>query len=104
MSSLSQLAEKIHKQAKDSGFWDNPNDGEKIALIHSELSECLESERHGNPQDEHCPEFTNSEIELADAIIRILDYACYKGFDMDKAIRAKMMFNEARTYRHGKNF
>ncbi len=40
-------------------------------------------------------------IELADAIIRILDYCGHAGIDMDAAIRIKHQYNLTRSYRHG---
>lgn len=47
---LNELAEKIHKIAKEHGFWDEErNFGEMVALMHSELSEALEAHREGHP-------------------------------------------------------
>lgn len=40
-------------------------------------------------------------VELADCIIRILDYCGHEGIDIDKIIRAKMEYNKSRPYRHG---
>ena len=37
---------KVHNNAKEKGWWDEErNDGEMIALMHSELSEALEALR-----------------------------------------------------------
>ena len=73
------LAARIFNQNVRNGFWDQGqkrNRAEMIALIHSELSECLEAVRQKEPQpDQHCPEFSNEVIELADVVIRVLDYA-----------------------------
>lgn len=46
---LNELAEKIHQNAMEKGFWSDLNIPEKIALIHSELSEALEADRAGEP-------------------------------------------------------
>lgn len=91
--------------AKDHGFHERDiDDGRILCLIHSEISEALEALRKGNPQDEHCPAYSSLEVELADAIIRIMDYAGMRGLDVAGAIRAKMAYNKTRPYKHGKKF
>lgn len=89
------------------------------ALITSEIAEATEEARKGNPdvyqwsedgsqmiffkqddwRDDLKPE--GEAIELADAIIRILDYAGSKNWDMQTIIEAKMKYNDTRSYRHG---
>jgi len=49
------------------------NNGEMICLQHSETSEAWKAYKHKLP-DEHCPDFSNFIIELADIVIRIGDY------------------------------
>lgn len=40
-------------------------------------------------------------IELADAMIRIMDYCAFKGWDLEKALHVKIQYNEGRAHRHG---
>lgn len=85
--------------------------GEKIALMHSELSETLEGVRKGG-QSTHIDGFTVEEEELADALIRICDYAGARRLRLGAAADAKMAYNmvradhkpEARNAAGGKSF
>ncbi len=72
------------------------NDGEMIALMHSELSEALEDLRQGN--DKHVGS------ELADCVIRIMDYSEARDIDLGKEILKKCKKNKKRKYKHGKRF
>jgi len=40
-------------------------------------------------------------IELADAVIRIMDYCEFVGIDLEQAIQLKHEYNKTRPYRHG---
>ena len=72
------------------------NNGEMIALMHSELSEALEDLRNGN--DKHVGE------ELADCVIRIMDYCGGRDIDLEKILEKKIKKNKRRPYKHGKTF
>lgn len=109
---LDDLAQECHDISKAHGFWDhaivehdpaeqraivNPSiNGEKIALMHSELSEVLEALRDGDRDQE--------EEELADVVIRLLDYSHARGFSMDQAVQKKMAKNRDRPRLHGRVF
>jgi len=96
------ISSKVHRIAVEHGWWDKPrNDGEAIALMHSELSEALEAQRHGDPPDDKIPDFTGQEAELADVIIRIMDYAHARKLRVGQAVIAKIKYNETREYKHG---
>lgn len=73
----------------------NRNKGELLALIHSEVSECLEGERK-NLMDDKIPHRKMAEVELADILIRVFDYAAGFGYDINGAFNDKMDYNANR--------
>ena len=100
-----RIAKKIYKNAVNHGFWQqDPNDGERMALIHAEVSEALEALRNGNPSSNKIIEYSSLEEELADTVIRIMDYAFGNDLDIAGAIIAKIEYNKNREYMHGKSF
>lgn len=105
IESFRRMQARVTANAKAKGFWyegEVRNKAEMLCLMHSELSEALEAIRDGNPPDKHCPEFGNLEIELADTVIRIMDFAEGWGLDVAGAILAKMAFNTTRPHKHGR--
>lgn len=96
-ASINEMAKLCYCLSKDSGWHDKPvEDGTRIALIHSEVSEALEGLRK-NLMDDHLPNRKMVEVELADTIIRIFDFAGYKGYDLGGALVEKLLYNQTRA-------
>lgn len=93
-----------HGLAKRAGWWNDPvtgepverNDGELIALMHSELSEALEALRKDR-NDDHLPHRKGVEVELADVLVRIFDYAGARKLDLAGAMIEKLAYNARRA-------
>jgi NTP pyrophosphatase (non-canonical NTP hydrolase) len=89
----------------------NRNRAELLMLIVSEIAEAMEGERK-DLMDDKLPHRKMAEVELADALIRIFDYAGGFGYDLGGALVEKMKFNatrrdhthEARLEAGGKKF
>jgi NTP pyrophosphatase (non-canonical NTP hydrolase) len=96
------IEERVHQVAVDKGWWDHErNDGEMIALMHSELSEALEYLRHDNPPSDHIGAHSGAAEEMADCVIRIMDMGLARGWNVADAIIDKIRFNAEREYKHG---
>lgn len=104
MTGLNDLGKEAYERAVRKGFYENPPSVlERIALVHSELSEACEEHRQGRDglwYDGAKPEGLG--VELADAVIRIADMCHYLGLNLDHLIRLKSDYNETRPYKHGK--
>lgn len=71
---LIELQNKIHQQNKEMGWWDKPRSFATFAcLFHSELSEAMEGDRKGL-MDDHLPQYEMFKVEMADYVIRCLDW------------------------------
>ncbi|MGO2497741.1 MAG: hypothetical protein ACTH6I_06945 [Vibrio litoralis] len=76
-----RLQNKIHQQNKDMGWWDEPRPFSTfVCLFHSELSEAMEGDRKGL-MDDHLPKYPMAAVELADYVIRLLDYLGSKNYE-----------------------
>lgn len=142
---LNELRDSIHKNSVARGFYDGDNElkdllrddklatdivthakfAERIALVHSELSEAIEADRHNRwanlreinldfrsnmPIGQSSKELFEKEVkntvedELADALIRILDMCGWLNIDIEKHTELKMKYNVGREYKHGKSY
>ena len=104
---LDALSAVLHENAKEKGFWDGDYShdkiGNKLALVHSEVTEVLEAIRKNKGSEEIVE-------EIADIIIRILDvYAAMKNEDqilhsLDEILESKINKNKERARLHGNLF
>lgn len=149
IQAIQELCDIIDDWATRKGWNEVPDSvsrkAEQIALMHSELSECLEFLRKNGveecphcpsrltehrgldlddghiwlcpmcgrehvgkapdqvPQmDDHVPELTGEEAELADLLIRVFHYCGNRNINLGRAIALKQNYNENRPYKHGK--
>ena len=99
---ISEIQTRVHKTAVEHGWWEQPRPvGEVLMLMVTELAEAMEAYRDGNPESDKIPGYSKLEEELADVIIRVLDFAGGTGLNIEGAVTAKMAYNDTRPYRHG---
>ena len=107
-------AREIHQWARSKGFYDrerlvvrdpvlgdvegrpvNPSlPSEKLMLIVTEVAEAQEALRDGDK--------ANEAEEIADVMIRVLDYAAWRGINLDSEVAKKMGKNRGRPRLHGR--
>lgn len=101
-SGIQQAVNVCHGTAVSCGWWADRNGepitrnkGELLMLIVSEVAEAMEGERK-DLKDDHLPHRRMAEVELADALIRIFDYAGAFGYDLGGAMAEKLAYNRKR--------
>jgi NTP pyrophosphatase (non-canonical NTP hydrolase) len=104
---LDALAAMLHEIAREKGFWDGEYShdkiGNKLALVHSEVTEVLEAIRKSKGSEQVVE-------EMADVIIRLLDvYAAMRNEEqilhsLDEVLETKINKNKERPRLHGNLF
>lgn len=104
---LDALAAILHETAIEKGFWDGEigydKIGNKLALVHSEVTEVLEAIRKNKGSEEVVE-------EMADVLIRLLDiYAAMRNtgdliHSFDEVLAKKININKERPKLHGNLF
>lgn len=111
---INTLSQQCHEASADAGWWNaDPAVGDvgasaeaqrmwramitptKLCLIHSEISEAMEGFRQ-SVVDDHLPDRSMFEVELADALIRIFDLAGAHSLDLGGALLEKFQYNQYR--------
>ena len=104
---LDAFSALVHEIAIDKGFWEGEFSydkvGNKLALVHSEVTEVLEAIR----KDQGSEKIVE---EIADIMIRILDlYAAMRNeqivvHSLDEVLQNKINKNKERPILHGNRF
>jgi NTP pyrophosphatase (non-canonical NTP hydrolase) len=111
-NALNEIRNIVHQNAVDHGFHNfEEDDGQFVTrammLLNTETAELFEAYRN-HKLTEPCDKshkmeepLTNEEEEIADIIIRALDYAGRMKLDIGRAVAIKHAYNVSRPYRHG---
>ena len=118
---LTNLQSSIHQANVTAGWWTDLSTNmdlaeearlgtrlgkalvaEKLCLIHSEISEAMEGHRKNLPDDK-LPHRLMLEVEMADAVIRVLDLCGALELDLAGAIFEKLSYNKTREDHQIKN-
>jgi len=100
---INEFRDLCYNEALKKGWHTEPNGelkdmnkGQMLMLIVSEVSEAMEGERKGL-MDDHLPNRPMAEVEMADALIRIMDYCGRWNYDIGGAVVEKMEYNRNRA-------
>ena len=105
MLCVSELAEALEEYRNGRPMLYYPCNAGGVCCEEDGSAQC--GSRPHNPDDPEAPCSAKSQkpegvaVELADCVIRILDYCGHAGIDIEEAIRIKHEYNKTRPYRHG---
>lgn len=103
MRDLNALAARVHEAnhkwwvSLDTGEPIKRNRYELLMLMQSEVAEAMEGERKGL-QDDKLPDRPMAEVEIADVLIRALDYAGGFGIDGLYDAREELSWGDLRSW------
>jgi NTP pyrophosphatase (non-canonical NTP hydrolase) len=105
-SGLNELSATIHERNVKAGWWsdldtgedthETRNKGELLMLFVTEIAEMYEGIRKNLP-DSHLPHRSAEEVEAADLLIRVFDYAGARRLDLTGAVLEKLEYNAHRA-------
>lgn len=122
---INETAQRAHLDARNMGWYDAgkvKSDLEALAMVITEVCEAIDELRKPayvaknpiyfmEPDNFHTATLESGRrngykpegygVEIADAVIRLLDFAAYKGIDLEALIDEKLKYNLTRGHRHG---
>lgn len=101
---INRLSTVIYDNNVKAGWFTNPKTHrridpdplQKLMLMVTEISECAEGVRKSLPDDK-LPHRSMEEVELADVLVRLFEYAGWRGLDVGGAFVEKIHFNATRA-------
>jgi NTP pyrophosphatase (non-canonical NTP hydrolase) len=106
---LDDMAIELHKNARDKGFWPEPEDiddifiAKQLMMIVSEVTEVMEAIRKDKGEEEITKEFADILIRTLDLYAGVVN-AGYTRLSLDEALKEKVEFNKTRPEKHGVRF
>lgn len=101
----SELSEALEEYRKGRPMHYYPCNAGGVCCEEDGSAHC--ASRAYDPDDPEVPCSAQSKkpegiaVEMADCIIRILDWCAHEGIDIDAIMREKNEYNKTRPYRHG---
>lgn len=94
LTGLSLLQVQAHKSARQHGFWEKTRtSGEILGLVQRDVLNASLAVYKCKGESSNLPGFTVLEEELADAIIRLFDFAGGYELRLSSAIISKLQYN-----------